>query len=182
MAAAAAGGSSSSSAALQPPAAAAAAALASGAYEGCLMLVPLDPRLPKGLLPPGAVAELPEALRWVAALNTVHEMLYITSDCSGELSQHLDSSHELMLQTGLCGISLPQLLLTSPHPWILSLFKQALSGAASMLAMRMPAPAGRRLAAATSPALHALLSFKLHLLARHFVHASYCRAQACSMQ
>jgi hypothetical protein len=63
--AATAAGSSSSSASLPPPAAAAAAALASGAYEGCLMLVPLDPRLPKGLVPPGAVAELPEALRWV---------------------------------------------------------------------------------------------------------------------
>jgi DIS3-like exonuclease 2 len=58
---AAAGGSSTAS--LAPPAAAAAAALASGAYEGCLMLVPLDPRLPKGLLTPGAVAELPEELK-----------------------------------------------------------------------------------------------------------------------
>lgn len=48
---------------LAPPVAAAAAALASGAYEGCLMLVPLDPRLPKGIATPGVVASLPEALR-----------------------------------------------------------------------------------------------------------------------
>jgi hypothetical protein len=59
---------SSSTASLAPPAAAAAAALASGAYEGCLMLVPIDPRLPKGLLAPGAVAELPEELRYDACL------------------------------------------------------------------------------------------------------------------
>lgn len=46
-----------------PAVSAAAAALASGAYEGHLMLVPLDPRLPKGLITPEAVARLPEALR-----------------------------------------------------------------------------------------------------------------------
>lgn len=46
-----------------PAAAAATAALASGSYQGYLMLVPLDPRLPKGLVTPEVVARLPEALR-----------------------------------------------------------------------------------------------------------------------
>eukprot|EP00883_Tetradesmus_obliquus_P011050 jgi/Sobl393_1/3791/SZX67493.1 len=82
MAAAAAAGGSSSSAALPPPAAAAAAALASGAYEGCLMLVPLDPRLPKGLLPPGAVAELPEELRAEAAATDLTSRTFVAAAIS----------------------------------------------------------------------------------------------------
>eukprot|EP00879_Flechtneria_rotunda_P015976 GHRR01016709.1.p1 GENE.GHRR01016709.1~~GHRR01016709.1.p1 ORF type:complete len:971 (+),score=396.72 GHRR01016709.1:730-3642(+) len=60
---AAAAAASSSGSSPSPPAAAAAAALASGVYHGCLFLVPLDPRLPQGVLTPAVVAELPEALR-----------------------------------------------------------------------------------------------------------------------
>ncbi|KAF6257028.1 exoribonuclease [Scenedesmus sp. NREL 46B-D3] len=70
----------SGTAALPPPAAAAAAALAAGAYEGCLMLVPLDPRLPKGLLTPGAVAELPEELRQPFPCMSVRTSLGPTGD------------------------------------------------------------------------------------------------------
>jgi hypothetical protein len=46
-----------------PAAAAAAAALAAGAYSGCLMLFPLDPRMPKCLVPPASLAALPQELK-----------------------------------------------------------------------------------------------------------------------
>lgn len=46
-----------------PVAAAAAAALASGAYAGCLMLFPLDPRLPKCIVGPENLATLPQELK-----------------------------------------------------------------------------------------------------------------------
>lgn len=61
-------GRSSSTAAPTPAATAAAAALSSGTYEGFLMLVPLDPRLPKGLVPPQVVAKLPQELRYGVCL------------------------------------------------------------------------------------------------------------------
>lgn len=57
-----------------PAAAAAAAALSSGAYQGFLMLVPLDPRLPKGLLAPDVVAGLPETLRWGGVGSTWYSL------------------------------------------------------------------------------------------------------------
>lgn len=50
-----------------PVAGAAAAALASGAYQGCLMLFPLDPRLPKCIVGPDSLATLPQELKCVAA-------------------------------------------------------------------------------------------------------------------
>eukprot|EP00882_Tetradesmus_deserticola_P011262 GHRQ01011913.1.p2 GENE.GHRQ01011913.1~~GHRQ01011913.1.p2 ORF type:complete len:225 (+),score=109.90 GHRQ01011913.1:33-677(+) len=71
--------SSSNAAVLTPPAAAAAAALVSGAYKGCLMLVPLDPRLPKGLLTPGAVAELPAELRAEACRSDLTSRTFVAA-------------------------------------------------------------------------------------------------------
>lgn len=55
----------------QPPSAAAgggaaAAAAAAGGAGAVLALVPLDPRLPKGLVSAEAAAALPQKLRWEA--------------------------------------------------------------------------------------------------------------------
>jgi hypothetical protein len=46
-----------------PVAAAAAAALSAGAYQGCLMLFPLDPRLPKSIIGPDSLATLSQELK-----------------------------------------------------------------------------------------------------------------------
>jgi hypothetical protein len=46
-----------------PVAAAAAAAVAAGTYQGCLMLFPLDPRLPKCIIGPDNLATLPKELK-----------------------------------------------------------------------------------------------------------------------
>lgn len=51
-----------------PVATAAAAALSAGVYQGCLMLFPLDPRLPKCIVPADSVATLPQELKYVPAL------------------------------------------------------------------------------------------------------------------
>jgi hypothetical protein len=49
-------------------ASAAAAAVAAGTYQGCLMLFPLDPRLPKCIIGPDNLATLPQELKWVYIL------------------------------------------------------------------------------------------------------------------
>lgn len=46
-----------------PVVGAAAANVSAGAYQGCLMLFPLDPRLPKCIVGPEHVATLPQELK-----------------------------------------------------------------------------------------------------------------------
>lgn len=48
-----------------PVATAAAAAVSAGTYQGCLMLFPLDPRLPKCIIGADSVATLPQELKCV---------------------------------------------------------------------------------------------------------------------
>lgn len=51
-----------------PVATAAAAAVSAGTYQGCLMLFPLDPRLPKCIIRADSVATLPQELKCVHCL------------------------------------------------------------------------------------------------------------------
>lgn len=51
-----------------PVATAAAAAVSAGTYQGCLMLFPLDPRLPKCIIGADSVATLPQELKCVHCL------------------------------------------------------------------------------------------------------------------